>query len=94
MATKKMNPSKTASGIKTIKQDIKVVTKFDYTVFKRRFAKRFFDVNNKEDLKMYRNFITTGGWGINGCPFELEWPFISVPDMLAHKISEYAVKNI
>ena len=94
MATKKTTARKTASDVKTIKQDVKVVTKFDYTVFKRRFAKRFFDVNNKEDLKMYRNFITTGGWGINGCPFELEWPFISVPDMLAHKISEHAVKDI
>jgi hypothetical protein len=94
MATKKMNPSKIASGIKTIKQDVKVVTKFDYTAFKRRFAKRFFDVNNKEDLKMYKNFITTNSWGINGCPFEIEWPWLTIPDMLAHKISEHAVKNI
>ena len=94
MATKKTNTRKTAPDVKVSRQDVKVVTKFDYTVFKRRFAKRFFDVNNKEDLKMYKNFITTNSWGINGCPFEIEWPFLSIPAMLAHKISEHAVRNI
>jgi hypothetical protein len=77
---------------KRIKQDLKVITKFDYALFKRRFSKRFFDVTSKEDLSVYKQFITTRGWGINGCPFELEWPWLSIPDMIAHKISEHAVE--
>ncbi len=94
MVVKKTSARKIASGVKAIKQDVKVVTKFDYAEFKRRYAKRFFNVNDAEDLKMYKNFITTNSWGVNGCPFEIEWPFLSIPAMLAHKISEHAVKDI
>lgn len=64
------------------------------STLKKRYAKRLFDVGNKQDLKMYRNFIQTRSWGTDGCPFELEWPWLSVPDMLAHKISEHAVEQV
>lgn len=76
------------------KQTLKVVTKFDYALFKRQFAKRFFDVNSIEDLKIYKQYITTRGWGVYGCPFELEYPWLNIPDMIAYKISKHAVEKL
>jgi hypothetical protein len=58
------------------------------------FAKRKFDPTKKADLAVYKTFITTGSWGETPCPFEAEWPYLTIPGMLAHKISEYAVRNI
>ena len=59
-----------------------------------RFPKRVFDVNSKEDLKSYKNFLATRSWGKEGCPFELEWPWLTVPDMINHKIAENAVSKL
>jgi hypothetical protein len=61
---------------------------------KHRFPKRYFDVKNKTDLSIYKQFITTRSWGDTGCPFELEWPWLNIPDMIAHKISEHAVEKL
>jgi len=61
---------------------------------KNRFPKREFDVTSKADLTAYKQFITTHSWGENGCPFELEWPWLSIPDMIANKIAEHAVENM
>ena len=46
---------------------------------RQQFPKRYFDVANKTDLTMYKQFITTRSWGEKGCPFELEWPWLSIP---------------
>lgn len=61
---------------------------------RQNFPKRVFDVANKEDLTTYKYYITNYSWGPTGCPFELEWPWLTIPDMIAHKISEYTVNNI
>lgn len=61
---------------------------------RQRFPKRVFDVTNKQDLTMYKHYIKEHSWGKNGCPFELEWPWLSIPDMIAHKISEHAVEKL
>ena len=61
---------------------------------RQQFPKRYFDVTDKKDLSMYKQFITTRSWGERGCPFELEWPWLSIPDMIAHKISEHAVEKL
>ena len=54
----------------------------------QRFPKRQFDATSNEDLKAYKHFLETRNWGPNGCPFECEWPWLSVPDMIAHKVAE------
>lgn len=59
-----------------------------------RFPKRVFDASNKEDLKAYKHFLETRNWGTNGCPFELEWPHLSVPDMIAKKVAESVVAKV
>ncbi len=61
---------------------------------KQRFPKRVFDVNSKEDLKVYKLFLKNSNWGKTGCPFELEWPWLSIPDMISHKIAENAVAKV
>ena len=60
---------------------------------KSAFPKRKFDVNSKDDLRLYKQFLETKGWG-TPCPFELEWPWLSIPDMISHKIAEAAVAKV
>ena len=58
------------------------------------FVKRKFDPTKKADLAVYKHFITTGSWGNTPCPFEAEWPYLTIPGMIERKISEYTVRNI
>ena len=61
---------------------------------RQRFPKRVFSVKSKQDLSMYKHFINEHSWGEYGCPFELEWPWLSIPDMIAYKIAEHAVEKV
>ena len=61
---------------------------------RQRFPKRVFDVANKQDLAIYKHYIREHSWGDEGCPFELEWPWLSIPDMIAHKISAHVVEML
>ena len=57
-------------------------------------SKREFNPNSKEDLRVFKTWIETRSWGNEGCPFEIEWPWNSVPDMIQYKIAEAAVARI
>lgn len=48
--------------------------------------KRHFDVNDKVDVEIYTNFLKTGAWGHSGCPFTLEYPYLTIPDMIKDKM--------
>ena len=48
--------------------------------------KRFFNVNNKKDVEMYRYFLKNYSWGTDGCPFTLEYPYLTIPDMIKDKL--------
>lgn len=48
--------------------------------------KRNFDVNNKKDLAAFKSFMVNNAWGKEGCPFTIEEPFISIPDMIKDKL--------
>lgn len=49
--------------------------------------RRKFDMNNKEDVEIYKHFLVHSDWKIVGsCPFELEYPYTSVPDMIKDKL--------
>jgi|FreactcultuFSWF8_1027224.scaffolds.fasta_scaffold04227_3 hypothetical protein len=65
-----------------------------FSKLNQRFPKRRFDVNNKEDLRAYKNFLANRSWGNNGCPFECEWPWLNIPDMIAFKIAENVVSKV
>lgn len=48
--------------------------------------KRFFDVESDKDIKVFTNFLKKNAWGKECCPFELEEPYLTVPDMIKDKL--------
>ena len=49
--------------------------------------KRKFDLNDKKDIEIYKSFLETNSWKITGsCPFQLEYPYLTVPDMIKDKL--------
>lgn len=49
--------------------------------------KRLFDMNNKKDVEIYKSFLETNSWKVTGsCPFQLEYPYLTVPDMIKDKL--------
>ena len=48
--------------------------------------KRLFNQNSKEDLRIAKNFFKEWSWGGHGCPFALEQPYMSIPEMMRDKI--------
>ena len=55
-------------------------------------TKRKFDVNNKKDIELYRSFLITRRWGTSGCPFVLEFPHLTIPDMIKDKMMNKYMK--
>lgn len=53
-----------------------------------------FDPSNNTHLQRYMSFLETGTWGKESCPFKLEWPYASVPDMIQAKIVRHYVPQI
>lgn len=49
-------------------------------------VRRFFDINDKNDVQCFKKYYTSGAWGPTGCPFEVEEPWVSIPDMIKHKL--------
>ena len=48
--------------------------------------RRKFNVENSKDLEIFSNFLKNSAWGPNGCPFQIEDDWISIPDMIKDKI--------
>jgi hypothetical protein len=53
--------------------------------------KRTFDPTKQEDMNLFKLFLETGRWGDKGCPFILEWPFLTIPDMLKDSITKHVL---
>jgi len=43
-------------------------------------------MNDKKDVEIYRQFLTSNSWGDSGCPFILEFPSLTVPDMIKDRL--------
>ena len=55
--------------------------------------KRKFDINSKQDIEIYKHFFVNKDWKITGsCPFQLEYPYLSVPDMIKDKLIKKFLK--
>lgn len=71
-----------------------------YTMIKTRpsslpkFEKRQFDPTNKQDLREYKFFLENGRWLSGVCPFEVEWPYLGIPQMINDKITEHYLFKI
>jgi hypothetical protein len=49
--------------------------------------KRFFNVRDKKDINAYAEFLKTYSWKhTNGCPYILEFPYLTIPDMIKDKV--------
>lgn len=55
--------------------------------------KRYFDPTKLEDLLEYKHFITKGRWKNYTCPFILEWPYLTIPNMLHETIAKHYVNK-
>ena len=48
-------------------------------------SKRYFNVMDKKDIHAAKDFFANHRW-TGGCPFILEYPYLTVPDMLRDKL--------
>lgn len=48
--------------------------------------KRFFSESSKQDIKLAKQFFENHSWGGDGCPFILEYPYLTIPDMIKDKM--------
>lgn len=48
--------------------------------------KRFFNEKSKKDLAIAKHFFKNHSWGTEGCPYILEYPYLTVPDMIRDKL--------
>jgi hypothetical protein len=53
--------------------------------------KRYFDPRNRADLLEYKYFVTKGRWKNSTCPFRLQWPYLSIPNMLHEMVAKHYV---
>ena len=51
-----------------------------------------FSPDDKKHVEQYRNFLVNDKWDSPGCPFELQWPYYSIPDMIKDKIINHYLK--
>lgn len=49
-------------------------------------SKRFFNPKSKKDLDQFKYFVENHSWGHDGCPFFLEFPYSTIPDMIKDKM--------
>lgn len=54
-------------------------------------TKRRFDASNKKDREEYKHFLIHRSWESFVCPFVLEWPHLTIPDMIQDKITHHAL---
>jgi hypothetical protein len=57
-----------------------------------RKQKRYFDINSKQDVELYRQYLINTAWGIEACPFILEFPHLTVPDMIKDRLIKKFLK--
>ncbi len=50
-----------------------------------------FDPSNKKHVQIYKQFLISNSWK-SGCPFKLEAPWISVPDMIKDRLIRKLLK--
>jgi hypothetical protein len=57
--------------------------------------RKYFDIKDKNDIKRFRDFVVNSAWSPAGCPFILEEPFLTIPDMIRYKIANefLGIKN-
>lgn len=58
---------------------------------RHKYDRRTFDPASKKDIEEYKYFLTNNKWK-NGCPFYLDWPYLTIPDMIKDKVTKFTLK--
>mgnify|MGYP003703989977 CR=1 FL=1 len=53
-----------------------------------------FNPKNKNHMAMTRDFFRDYRWGDHGCPFILEWPYLTVTEMIRSKLIDTHIGSI
>jgi hypothetical protein len=48
--------------------------------------KRYFNADDQKDINSFKSFLKNNAWGTDGCPFNLEEPYLTIPDMIKDKL--------
>lgn len=57
------------------------------------WQKRYFNPYSKQDIQEYKYFLDNNRWdGL--CPFQLEWPFLTVIEMVKTKLIEAHIEGM
>lgn len=62
-------------------------TKIENKISHLIWTKRHFDPTSKNDLLQYKYFLDHSKWPQN-CPFILEWPYLTMQEMIRSKLIE------
>lgn len=54
-------------------------------------SKRRFDPSRKKDRDEFQYFLTHRRWQSFVCPFVLEWPHLTIPNMIMSKLSHHTL---
>ena len=54
-------------------------------------CKTLFDPKNKSHINLLKRFLVENRWG-NPCPFILEEPYLTIPDMIKDKVTKHVLK--
>jgi len=57
------------------------------------WQKRHFDPTSKADLAEYKYFLDNNRWTKN-CPFILEWPHLTITDMIRTKLINHYIDDL
>ena len=57
------------------------------------WQKRYFDPYSKEDITEYKYFLDNNRWK-NRCPFMLEWPHLTITDMIRTRLIEAHINRM
>lgn len=56
-----------------------------------KYPRVVFDLSNKNHIDTYKKFLVNKSWK-GGCPFQLEYPYLTIPDMIKDKLIRHFLK--
>jgi hypothetical protein len=64
-----------------------------YKLSEVTYIKENFDPNNLDHVNHYKYFLVNSRWK-GSCPFRVEWPFVTVPELIKDRLIKKYLDNI
>jgi len=64
-----------------------------YKLSEVSYIKENFDPNNLDHVNHYKYFLEHSRWS-GSCPFRVEWPFVTVPELIKDRLIKKYLDNI